>query len=316
MKQTVLITGGNANLGYECAKTIAASSPDYHVVLACRNPKAADAAANQLKISTNNPTVSSISLDLASLDSVKSCAETLVGQVTTRTLPPLTAIIANAGIQFGDQLRATPGGVEETFAVNHLGHFALINQLLPHLQPNGRIVIVSSGTHRNHPREFWAAAMGVPAPLFITAEAVATGTATGSLTGIMLNRQRYATSKLCNLLFTYELNRRLNERGLPVTVNAFDPGLMPGTNLARDNSPAIVWAWHNVLPIMTVFSGVNRVETSGQNLARLVLDTSLAGVSGQYFEGEKAVASSVESQDRAKQQDLWRVSVALTGTGI
>ena len=314
MKQTVLITGGNANLGYACAKTIAAHSPNYHVVLACRNPKAASDAANQLKASTNSPNISTIALDLVSLDSVKSCAETFIGQLMAQKLPPLTAIIANAGVQFGDQLRATPTGVEETFAINHLGHFALINQLLPHLQPNGRIVVVSSGTHRTNPREFWTAMMGVPAPLFTTAKAVATGTATGGLTGVMLNRRRYATSKLCNLLFTYELDRRLREHDLPITVNAFDPGLMPGTNLARNNSPAIVWAWNNVLPVMTVFPGVNRVETSGQNLARLVLDASLAGMSAQYFEAKQAVPSSIESQDQTKQQDLWKLSVALTST--
>jgi NAD(P)-dependent dehydrogenase (short-subunit alcohol dehydrogenase family) len=314
MQQTVLITGGNANLGYECAKTIALSSPDYHIVLACRNAKSANEAATQLKTSTNNPNISTVLLDLASLDSVKTCAETLVAQLNDHALPPLTAIIANAGIQFGDQRRATPSGIEETFAINHLGHFALINRILAHLEPHGRIAVVSSGTHHNNPRDFLAAAMGVPAPLFTSAKEVANGTATGGLTGTMLNRRYYATSKLCNLFFTYELNRRLKAKNLSIVVNAFDPGLMPGTNLARNNSPALVWAWHNVLPIFTGLPGISHVEASGQNLARLVLDASLAGVSGQYFVETKAVTSSTESQDRAKQQDLWQLSVSLTET--
>jgi hypothetical protein len=122
------------------------------------------------------------------------------------------------------------------------------------------------------------------------------------------------------VLLTYELDRRLKsgECGrTPITVNAFDPGLMPGTGLARDYSGIQAFAWRYLLPALTVLPGIN-VHTPGksaQALARLVTDPALETTSGQYFSGFRSTRSSTDSYDRAKAADLWRISIELTGLG-
>src|SRR5205807_7305075 len=101
-------------------------------------------------------------------------------------------------------------------------------------------------------------------------------------------RRAYTTSKLCNVMFAYELSRRLRAHGRgTITVNAFDPGLMPGTGLARDYGPAQRFIWNYALPALRFIPGVNSANRSGRDLARLVLDPELESVSGKYFVGRK-----------------------------
>ena len=127
-----------------------------------------------------------------------------------------------------------------------------------------------------------------------------------------IGRRAYSTSKLCNVMFTYELSRRLRACGLDtINVNAFDPGLMPGTGLARDYSELQRFVWNFVLPVLRVFPGVNSARKSGRDLARLVLDPALEQVSGRYFIRRTAVASSKESYDERKAAKLWEASVAM-----
>jgi NAD(P)-dependent dehydrogenase (short-subunit alcohol dehydrogenase family) len=185
-----------------------------------------------------------------------------------------------------------------TFGVNHLGHYALVQGLLDTLTPPARILVVSSGTHDPSKHT------GMPDPHYTSAADLAHPRAEESADG----RRRYTTSKLCNLLFTYELNRTL---GQGVTVNAFDPGLMPGSGLARDYSPLQRLAWRYLLPALRVFPGVRSTRTSGRYLAALMADARFDGVSGQYFEGLRPITSSADSYDRDKALDLWATSEEL-----
>ena len=162
-------------------------------------------------------------MDLASLTSVRAFVE----NVRAAGLPPLHAIVCNAGVQVVSGTEWTEDGVEMTFGVNHLGHFALVQGLLDELAHPARIVVVSSGTHDPSKHT------GMPDPSYTSAADLAQPRAEQSHDG----RRRYTTSKLCNVLFTYELDRRLGHGGQGVTVNAFDPGLMPGSGLARDYPP-------------------------------------------------------------------------------
>ncbi len=170
-----------------------------------------------------------------------------------------------------------------------------------------RIVIVSSGTHDPAKRT------GMPAPRYTSAGAVAhADPAVPPAEPIgTLGRRRYTTSKLCNVLFAYELDRRLRESGSEVTVNVFDPGLLPGSGLARDYTGAQRLAWRFVGPLLRVLPGVNSTRTSGRNLAALATDERYANTSGQYFSGLRAIRSSAESFDRAKAADLWVTSERL-----
>ena len=91
------------------------------------------------------------------------------------------------------------------------------------------------------------------------------------------------------MLFAYELDRRLGHGADGVTVTAFDPGLMPGSGLARDYSPLQKFAWHYVFPLLRVLPNVNSTSASGRRLAALANDRAFDGVTGTYFEGGKAI---------------------------
>ncbi|MDR3578108.1 MAG: SDR family NAD(P)-dependent oxidoreductase [Anaerolineaceae bacterium] len=301
---TAIITGGNRGLGFECARTLA-KMHDWRLIIACRNPQAAEAAIEALRRQTGNAMIEAMQLNLASLESVNNFAK----KVRAATLPPIHALICNAGIQVISATQYTQDGFEITFGVNHLGHYLLVNRLLDCMDRAGRIIFVSSGTHDP------AQKSGMPVPEFTNARLLAFPTNGEKEKTSTTGRRRYTTSKLANIYTSYELTRRLNERGLGgITVNAFDPGLMPGTGLARDYNPLARFAWKFVLPIMTIFSpGINRVEDSGADLAYLATAPELSGVSGKYFMGRKMVQSSSESYNREKALELWETSAELVG---
>jgi light-dependent protochlorophyllide reductase len=288
-KKTAIITGASAGLGLECARSLLASDPSWHIVLAVRDTGRGAEAVQQIGY-PDRCTV--LEMDLASLRSVRSFAEDFRG----RGLPPLRTIVCNAGVQVVSGTERTADGVEMTFGVNHLGHFALVQALLADLAHPARIVIVSSGTH--DPAKF----TGMPSPQYTRAADLAS--AADSAEG----RRRYTTSKLCNVLFAYELDRRLGQGTGGVTVNAFDPGLMPGSGLARDYSPIGRFAWRYVFPLLRVLPNVNSTKASGARLAALAGDPKFDGVTGAYFEGKRPIRSSADSYDHELASDLWETS--------
>jgi NAD(P)-dependent dehydrogenase (short-subunit alcohol dehydrogenase family) len=229
-------------------------------------------------------------LDLASLRSVRDFAAALEG--------PLDAIVCNAGLQLVGPTTFTEDGFETTFQVNHLAHFLLVALLRDRLAPDARVMVVSSGTHDPDRRT------GMPAPSYVSAEQLARPVPSDLPAE---GRRRYTTSKLCNVLFAYELARRA-----PLAANAFDPGLMPGTGLARDYRPFQKLVWDRVLPALTrVAPNLNTTEQSGRALARLVTDPALRAVTGAYFLGQRPRGSSIASYDRDKARDLWETSERL-----
>jgi NAD(P)-dependent dehydrogenase (short-subunit alcohol dehydrogenase family) len=292
--RTAIITGATSGLGLECARALLGSDPSWHVVLPVRDVDRGAAAVEELGESER---CTVMPMDLAALTSVRAFTDDVRGA----SLPPLHAIVCNAGLQVVSGTEWTEDGVEMTFGVNHLGHFALVQGLLDGLTRPARIVVVSSGTHDP------AKLTGMPDPRYSSAEDLAHPDKSADADG----RRRYTTSKLCNVLYTYELARRLGCGLGGVTVNAFDPGLMPGSGLARDYSPLGRLAWRYLFPALRVLPNVNSTRTSGRHLAALVNDPRFDGVSGQYFEGKRPIKSSVESYDRDKALDLWETSETL-----
>ena len=316
-RKMVVITGGNTGLGYECARAIA-SDQEWRVVLAVRSAEKGERAALRIAEETANPAVEAMPLDLASLASVRSFAGALARR---DDLPPLRALVCNAGVQVVSGTTYTEDGFEETFGVNHLGHFLLVNLLLGQLQAPARIVSVSSGTHDPDRRT------GMPAPHYRGARTLAhpekypeEGAEEGPG---KVGRRRYTTSKLCSAMFAYELDRRLRAEGMstpgaPVDANAFDPGAVPGTGLARDWGPLARLAWDKgvaqLVPVLRRLGvSFSTPEASGRALARLVTDPSLEGVSGTYFEIDERARTSEVSYDREKARELWETSAALVG---
>jgi NAD(P)-dependent dehydrogenase (short-subunit alcohol dehydrogenase family) len=135
--------------------------------------------------------------------------------------------------------------------------------------------------------------------------------------GADAGRRRYTTSKLCNLLCTYELARQLAQSGDPrlqsIRVNAFDPGMMPGTGLARTYSAPLRFVWSYILPALTLFQkNVNRPVTSGRRLAALA-SGQMGELTGKYVSMGEVFPSSPLSQDESKAHDLWSASAEMTG---
>ena len=254
-------------------------------------------------------------LDLASLAAVRQFAL----EFSAGNRPPLRALVCNAGVQHVGPTQRTQDGFESTFGVNHLGHFLLANLMLRHLVAPGRIIFVSSGTHDPSQRT------GMPAPLLRHARSLAApdDEEEARRHPSFVGRRRYTTSKLCNVLCTYEMDRLLKNCGTstpdhPITVNAFDPGAMPGTGLVRGYGPAARFAWNALGTLLRwtlrpFNANIHRPEDSGRALARLVLDPALESVSGRYFEGLMEIRSSAESYDEEKAAPLWELSAELVG---
>jgi NAD(P)-dependent dehydrogenase (short-subunit alcohol dehydrogenase family) len=297
--RTVIITGGNAGLGYECAKSIAKTEKDCFLVLACRNSEKAKTAVNTLINKTANHNITALELDLASLESVRNFASTF----SNSDYPPLYAIVCNAGLQIINGINYTKDGFEATFGVNHLGHFLLVNLLLEKLIDTGRIIYVSSDTHDPLQKT------GMPEPIYDKAEFLAYPDKSNvTLSGT----ERYTTSKLCNIYCTYELDEKIKYIRKNITVNAFNPGMMPGTGLARDYSLIAKLAWKYILPVLTLFKrNVHTVSSSGRALASLVTNPKLESVTGKYFDGTRQISSSKLSYNIENRKDLWRSSIKL-----
>ncbi len=289
----VLITGGTSGIGRETARRLV-TEYGAGVIITGRSAESLAPAARSVG-------AESLTLDLGSLEDVARAVEDL----GARGLLPLAALVANAGSQFTGPSTSVDG-FEATFAINHLGHVALIARLLAAdgiVAPGGRIVVVSSGTHDPAERT------GMPSPLPIDARALAAPAPAGE--SATESRRRYTTSKLANVMTAYELARRLEPRGICVT--AYDPGLMPATGLSRDYGRVARVVYGTVGRALIALPGATTPRASSAHLAALAADPALAGVTGVYRARGKLRSSSQASYDEAAQRALWDDSLALAG---
>ena len=317
--RTVVITGGNSGLGFNCARVLLAESTPWHVIIACRDVGRANVAVDLLhKSTTSGAVIEAMTLDLASLASVRAFSAELERRLKEEEIPPLHGLVCNAGVQGAKVF--TVDGFESSFAVNHLGHYLLVNLLLPLMMNPARIAVVASGVHDPAQLAAVPASAGVPVPAWNTPTSLAKGELgpEAAKDDAAADRgRRYSTSKLANVYFTYGLATRLP---VGVTVNAFDPGLMPGTGLAREYSAVERFFWHSLMPRiipllrLLVTANIHTAEDSGAALARLITDPSLASVNGKYFEGLREIRSSVDSYDTGRADELWQDSAALTNS--
>jgi NAD(P)-dependent dehydrogenase (short-subunit alcohol dehydrogenase family) len=272
--RTVVVTGANSGIGRAAAHALAASGA--RVVLAVRDLGKGRAAAADMA-----GHVEVRRLDLADLASVRAFAEDFT--------EPVDVLINNAGVMI-PPLTRTADGFELQFGTNHLGHFALTNLLLPRIR--GRVVTVSSTGHR-----------------------------AGSIDFDDLNWERrpyrampaYAQSKLANLLFTAELQRRLAELGSPVIATAAHPGIA-ATNLLRPDGRRMRVLMEKVIGLFAQSDEGGALPT----LYAAVMDVpgnSYAGPGGLLGSrgAPKLVGRSARARDTELAHRLWEVSEELTG---
>jgi NAD(P)-dependent dehydrogenase (short-subunit alcohol dehydrogenase family) len=279
--RTAIVTGANSGLGFETTRMLAERGAT--VVMAVRDVEKGKQAAARI---AGNVTVQA--LDLSSLDSVRRAADEL-----RSAHPRIDLLINNAGVMYTPK-QTTVDGFELQFGTNHLGHFALTGLLLEHILPvpGSRVVTVSSNGHR------------IQAAIH--------------LDDLQWERSynraaAYGQSKLANLMFTYELQRRLAAHGSTIAVAAH-PGVA-NTALAR-STPAVIRVPLTLLaPLIT-----QKPEMGALPTLRAATDSAVLG--GQYYgpggRGQnsgypKLVSSSEDSHDHAMQQRLWTASEELTG---
>ncbi|HZU50030.1 MAG TPA: SDR family NAD(P)-dependent oxidoreductase [Mycobacterium sp.] len=283
--RVAVITGANTGLGYETAMALAAHGA--HVVLAVRNLDKGKEAADLIAKRNPDATVMLQELDLTSLDSIRAAAD----QLRTEH-DHIDLLINNAGVMWTPK-QLTKDGFELQFGTNHLGHFALTGLLLDRLLPiaGSRVVTVSSLGHRIR--------AGIH---FDDLQWERRYSRVGA----------YGQSKLANLLFTYELQRRLAPRGTAIAVAAHPGGSR--TELTR-NLPPVAARVTSVIEPLFQDAAMGALPT-----LRAATDPGVLG--GQYYGpdgfGEqrgypKVVASSDQSHDVELQKRLWAVSEELTG---
>ncbi|BBX64987.1 short-chain dehydrogenase [Mycobacterium saskatchewanense] len=283
-----VVTGANTGIGYHTAAVLAFRGA--HVVLAVRDLEKGNAALSRIVAASPRADVTLQRLDLSSLDSVRSAAAAL-----GEAYPRIDLLINNAGVMWTPK-STTEDGFELQFGTNHLGHFALTGLLLDHLLPvrDSRVVTVSSLGHRLR--------------------------AAIHFDDLQWERRydriaAYGQSKLANLLFTYELQRRLAARPDAKTIAvAAHPG-GSNTDLAR-NLPGVFQPLKAVLgPVLFQSPAMGALPT-----LRAATDPAVQG--GQYYgpggfleqRGRpKLVESSAQSHDEELQGRLWAVSEELTG---
>ena len=315
--RTIILTGGTSGIGLAAATAILQDEHGpWHLVLPVRDAVSGRETVESLAAAAaSGNTVEAMPMDLASLESVRSFAAELTSRVTSETIPPVHALVCNAGVQMGTTLTRTDDGFESTFGVNHLGHFVLVNELLPVLNAPARVVVTSSDTHDP------ALKLG-PAPAWSSADALARGELAASAesdNAFVAGQRRYSTSKLANLYFAYALARRLPEG---VTANAFNPGMVPGTALGRSLPAPVRFAATHIVPHLTwllrrvMTPNIHSAPEAGGTLAWLATAPELAETTGQYFDGRTPARSSDESYEIARAEQLWTDSEKLTGTRV
>lgn len=274
----VIVTGANSGIGKATARQLADLGAT--VVLVCRCRERAEAALCELNC-VEGRCFDLLSLDLADLDSVRAFAAAFAAKYDH-----LDALINNAGI-LGRRRAETKQGFEMSFGVNYLGAFLLTMLLLPLLEKSeqGRVVMMTSVAH-----------------------------AWGDVRFDDLNMTRgynrfaaYGHSKLCNLLFTRALAKKLRSRGSRVTINAVHPGIVATDIVVNRANNRFRW----VASAMKLFFITS--DEGAKTSVYLASDPSLSQVSGEYFYRCKIEPSSAASKNLANASRLYDVSLKLCG---
>jgi retinol dehydrogenase 14 len=267
-----LITGANSGIGRQTAIELARLGAT--LVIVCRNRERGEPALREIREQSGNESVELMLADFSSQDAIRELA-----RAYEQTHQRLHVLVNNAGVILRKR-HLTVDGLEATFAINHLAYFLLTNLLLPLIRKSApaRIVNVASAVHASGMVDF---------------DDLQSERNYGSM-------RAYGQSKLGNVLFTYELARRLEGSG--VTANCLHPGVI-ATGIARDFPAAIRGP-------VRVFS--RSVGKGAETSIHLAASPEVEGVSGKYFVDKKQVESSESSRDREIAHRLWQVSEDLT----
>lgn len=270
-----------------------------------------NAAAQQLR-AVHGIRVSTLELNTSSLNSVRDAAAKFCEMLDSGEVDSFHALLCNAGGYFSGPQSYSEDGYETTFATNCLGHFLLIQLLTERMAHNGRIVFTASGTH--DPDTVDGKMVGIVAE----PDAIALADCGKDGKELMSAGKRYSTSKLCTILYAYELHRRLRRSGSSIASMAFDPGSVPQTGLLRTMPKPVQWlAKTRLMRWIMKPVGITQgsISFSGASLAKLATDPVYGNASGKYFQSNNCVLtdkrSSKLSYDEQRALKLWNDSKML-----
>lgn len=275
-QQVMVVTGGNAGIGRAVCEQLAKQG--HRVVLVSRNREKGESAAAAIKVSTNNESVDCVQGDLSTIAGVRELAAAL-----RERYPRIDVLINNAGVWM-TRREMNADGLEMTFMVNHVAPFVLTLQLLDRLCESApaRIVNVNAGLYVNGACDLEK----LP-------------------TGENFNRfKTYMHSKLCNVLFTIELAKRLEGSG--VTVNALHPGVI-NTNLGGTGGMLGF-----VLRFVKRFWGTP--EEGAAPVVRLATASDLEGVSGKYYDIDREIPCAENATEAGLGEALWAYTEKITAS--
>jgi NAD(P)-dependent dehydrogenase (short-subunit alcohol dehydrogenase family) len=268
--KTVIVTGGNAGIGYETALGIAKLGATTYII--SRDETKAKAAVEQLKAESHNLAIDYFIADFSSQKSVRQVAERIKQKLTV-----IDVLVNNAGGVY-PSFALSEDGLEMTIATNHFGPFLLTNLLLPLIEKSseGRIVNVSSRSHYRGKIDFES----------FTKEK-----------GYFVMKA-YEQSKLANVLFTSVLAERLKSKN--ITVNSLHPGVVK-TDIGKKGTPAYIrWFWS-----MFTFLGGISVEDGAKTSIYLASSNEVKNVTGKYFDLCKVKEESALAKDKNLAKQLW-----------
>ncbi|HEY1277777.1 MAG TPA: SDR family NAD(P)-dependent oxidoreductase [Thermoleophilaceae bacterium] len=271
---TVILTGATRGIGHAAAVELARRGAELGVV--GRDPERVRATAEEARAAGGGVAVREHVADLARMDEVRRLAGELL-----EAYPRIDVLANNAGAMFTSR-HVTPDGFEQTFALNHLAPFLLTNLLLERLTASeARVVTTASDAHKG----------GVLDLDDLQAER-----------GRFRPGRVYGTSKLCNILFTRELQRR----NPGIAANCFHPGVIR-TGFGKNDGALVRLSLTLAGPFL------RSPESGSRSLVWLALDPAAGELRGRYVEKERPVEPSAQAQDDRLAADLWERSEELTG---
>ena len=285
--KTVIVTGASNGLGLESVKKFAKNFPNYRIIMACRNIPKATSLKESIEKETKHKNLIVMEIDTSSLASVQN----FVKNYKSSSYGKIYGLICNAGIG-GHCKGFSKDGYDIIFATNHLGHFLLVNSLIPCFEENGRILIISSDMH-DPPEEFKKGKY----------EWLGTEMYAKPDENLANSNIRYSYSKLCNLYFTYEFKKRMKDK--KIIINAFNPGYIPETGLKGDNKvpPHVIKKIAEEHPEV-----MGDLDKCSQAMCDIISDQNIRN-NGDYFDkGTKTRKSSELSYNEENAKELWELS--------
>jgi len=300
VSRVLVMTGGTRGFGRRMLERLLAEHQDWRVILLAR---ASSHVATLQAAFAASGRVSIVDVDLSRLASV---AEAIANVRVHLQGQPIDALVLNAGVQVVEGDRVSAEGLELTFAVNHLAHFFLADSLAPHLRSGGRIIFTASEVH--DPEAFCL--MGIARATWQPPDALA-DSARAQMhlpEGVERGEARYSASKLLNLMSA----RHFAATELRASTFAFNPSVVPGTDIARERNILQVLAWKYLLPALApILPGARSIARSAGDLLWLVTEANAVALRGQYVNGRHVEPGSAESRDRTKIDAVAGISRAL-----